>query len=145
MWAMSSLQYLTCHQPPIVNGTVGWLAHRVGSVMLPIACCQGRCRLVSSSRWLCHVASRLLSGALQAGRPVAFALACHRPLAVRGAAGWSTRCIGSAMPLVTCCQGHYMLALGLPIGPPDARSTPDAHSTRPNHDVAVVGGVVFWH
>ncbi|RWV90087.1 hypothetical protein GW17_00047732 [Ensete ventricosum] len=49
-------------------GTVGWSARHVDSAMPPAACYQGHCWLVGPSRWLCHTASRLLSGALQAGR-----------------------------------------------------------------------------
>ncbi|RWW13747.1 hypothetical protein GW17_00022530 [Ensete ventricosum] len=53
-----------------------------------VACCQGHCRLVGPSRWLCHAASRMLSGALQAGQLVALALPCHQSPAIKGATGW---------------------------------------------------------
>ncbi|RZR84129.1 hypothetical protein BHM03_00010892 [Ensete ventricosum] len=41
---------------------------------------------------------------LQASRLVAFALSCRLLLVVRGAAGWSTRCICSVTRLVARCQ-----------------------------------------
>ncbi|RRT39195.1 hypothetical protein B296_00055712 [Ensete ventricosum] len=50
--------------------------------MSPVACCQGRCWLVGPSRRLCHVASRLLSGALLVGRPVMLVLPCRQSLTV---------------------------------------------------------------
>ncbi|RRT39587.1 hypothetical protein B296_00033029 [Ensete ventricosum] len=77
--------------------------------MLSVACRQGRCNLVGPSRSLCYVASRLSSGALQVGRPVAFALPCHQSPAVEGAADRSRfRVSQSALPrpvrLPTCVR-----------------------------------------
>ncbi|RRT80384.1 hypothetical protein B296_00009414 [Ensete ventricosum] len=71
---------------------------------------EGHCWLVDPSHWLCQHASRLLLGALHAGRPVALALSCRQSPAIRGTAGWSARRIGSAMPSIACCQGRYRLA-----------------------------------
>ncbi|RWW32950.1 hypothetical protein GW17_00002345 [Ensete ventricosum] len=65
--------------------------------MLPTAYCQGACRLVGLSRLASHAVVRLLSRALQAGRPVALALSSHQPPVGKGATDWSTRCICSAM------------------------------------------------
>ncbi|RWW20958.1 hypothetical protein GW17_00014901 [Ensete ventricosum] len=51
----------------------------------PTAFCQGCCRMVGPSCWLCHAVSRLQAGASQAGRPLASTLPCRRPPAGRGA------------------------------------------------------------
>ncbi|RWV89236.1 hypothetical protein GW17_00048620 [Ensete ventricosum] len=81
--------YLTRRQPPIVRGTVGWLACRIGSsAMPPATSCQGHYSLVGPTRLLCHVASRLLSGVLFTGRPDTSALSCRQPPAIRGSVSW---------------------------------------------------------
>ncbi|RZS02835.1 hypothetical protein BHM03_00032926 [Ensete ventricosum] len=70
------------------RGIVGWSTRHIGFAMSLVACCQGHCRLVGPSRWLCHAASRMLSGVLQAGQLVALALPCHQSPAIKGATGW---------------------------------------------------------
>ncbi|RRT76130.1 hypothetical protein B296_00030486, partial [Ensete ventricosum] len=45
--------------------------------MTPAACYQGHCSLAGPIRLPCHVANRLLSGALFAGRPDMSALPCR--------------------------------------------------------------------
>ncbi|RWW86705.1 hypothetical protein BHE74_00004497 [Ensete ventricosum] len=52
---------LSYRQSPAVRAAVGWSAHRVRSVMLPTACCQGCRRLVGPTCSLCHVASRAVA------------------------------------------------------------------------------------
>ncbi|RWW57788.1 hypothetical protein BHE74_00035396, partial [Ensete ventricosum] len=73
------------------------------------------------------MASRSLSGALQAGRPVAFALPCRQPAAVKSVAGGSARLVRFAMrptvlpryraPTVRCAvdwSGLQIFQLSLP-------------------------------
>ncbi|RWW14164.1 hypothetical protein GW17_00022089 [Ensete ventricosum] len=61
------------------------------------------------STW--HATSRLLSGVLQASRPIAFALSCRQSAAITGAAGWSTRRVRPTVPpvvlLAARCQVRY--------------------------------------
>ncbi|RZS27988.1 hypothetical protein BHM03_00061560 [Ensete ventricosum] len=109
IWATSLLQYLTRRHSSAARRVVGRLAHRNRFAMPPVACRQGRYILVGPSRSLCYATSRLSSGALQVGRPVAFALPCHQPPAVGGAADRSRfRVSQSALPrpvrLPTCVR-----------------------------------------
>ncbi|RWW74843.1 hypothetical protein BHE74_00017185 [Ensete ventricosum] len=85
----------------------------------PATCCHERCRLVGPSHSLCHAASCPLLGALQVGQPVASSLPCDQSTTVRGAAGWSTHRVHSAMrpatlscyraPAVRCAAGRLGL------------------------------------
>ncbi|RWW38924.1 hypothetical protein BHE74_00055796 [Ensete ventricosum] len=101
MRVTSLLQYLTRCQSPAVRGVTGWSDPRIRSVMPPAIHCLEHCRLVGPSHPLCHAASLPLSGALQDGRPIAFALPCCQSPAVRGPAGGSTCFICSVMRLAT--------------------------------------------
>ncbi|RWW24383.1 hypothetical protein GW17_00011324 [Ensete ventricosum] len=99
--------------------------------MPPAAYCQGCCKLVGSSHSLCHAACCSLSGALQAGRPVASALSRGQSPAVKGAVGWSARRVRSAMPPTARCQGRCGV-----VGP----SRPFCHTTnRPLSGALQVG------
>ncbi|RWW87809.1 hypothetical protein BHE74_00003345 [Ensete ventricosum] len=53
-----------------------------------------------------RAASRPLSGALQASRPIASALPHGQPPTIKGVVGWSARRVCSAMPPTTHCQGR---------------------------------------
>ncbi|RWW82726.1 hypothetical protein BHE74_00008793 [Ensete ventricosum] len=101
----------------------------------PAACCQGCCRLVSLSHSFCHAASRLLSGVLQAGQPVASALPCCQPPTVKGAAGWSARRVRSTMPLAVLSAVRCQVRCGsvktsdLPVDLIEAGSASDIRPT----------------
>ncbi|RWV85150.1 hypothetical protein GW17_00053084 [Ensete ventricosum] len=112
MWAMSSLQCLTSHRPPVVRGTVRW---SVAASALPR-------RLSPTVRG---------QGVMFVDWPVAFALPRRQLPAAMGQGHWSRVGLARRLCCATCCQRGQLADHKTSKGSSEVRS-----STRHRPDMA---------